>query len=325
MARRLSRESSDRSALYREGLRRLHVPDAPQPEPNFVIPHERIVWRDAKGRFKKAPLSGRAPKGWKKQRVVQYVDTLGKPAKKPEDPELIANRWIQYREIPERGKRSSWKNADKVDFRKPLQARIVEQRGDRKQPHEILLLDEGKVRRWSKDARAENRRFLVPEIFVGKKIEISLEGRTVKEALGRFNWEVGYYGQRVVINSRVQYYYRDSDGDMQREKFNADLIEEWVSAPNILATGSEKETYGSILRNRYAEQIRAGFASRRARFTRLDTLVELYDQGAFSDEDEFQSLYEIFAQRDQAEKVSIQLVILVEDLAKKTKKKKKPN
>lgn len=322
---RYQRETIERAAQTKRGRHILRDQVGVQ-EPEFVIPHTREVWRDAKGHFRKAPLPGKTPRGWKKTKLVQYTNLEGKSVKKPEDPSLVSARWIQYREEPQPGKRSSWKNADKVDFRKNLQARIVEQRGDRKQPHIVTVLEDGKFRKWSKNHRAENRRFLVPEIFTGRKIEIAMEGRTVKEALGKYNWEVGEYGQRVSINSKVNYFYTDQRGIEQREKFNADIIEEWRSAPNIKSEGESKETYGSILRNRFAIEIRRGFASRRARFTSLDTLEELYEQGAFPDEEDFQQLYAIFSERDQAERVTMQLVILVEDLPKSTKKTiKKPN
>lgn len=324
--KRGARLSDGANEHYKKALSRFIQDVAPEQETDFVIPHERIVWRDAKGHFRKAPRPGRVPKGWKKQTIFQFTDVLGKPAKRPDDPERISARWIQYADP--NAKRSTWKNADKVDFRKPLVAKIVEQRGDRKQPHTIEFLNFGKPKLWRKDDRKETRKFLVPEIFVGKKIEVRLEGKTVKEALGKFNWEVGSYGQRVVINSKVNYFHRDLDGDLINDKFNADLIEEWHSAPNLTVDTEDKETYGSILKNRYAMEIRKGFASRRVRFTQLDALVELYDQGAFADEEEFEELYALMESRDQAERVTVVLLITVEDIRKKSvtkKSKKKPS
>lgn len=284
-----------------------------QKEDVFAIPHESTRYRDSKGRFRKMPANGKKPRGWKKVTVRTFTDATGRQIKKPTNLELVSNRWTQYREIGSR----VWKNADKTDFRKPLFARVVEQRGDRKQPYSVQLLNNGDPMRWTKNDIAENRRFLIPELVTDKKIELSLEGSTVREALSRYNWEIAEYGQEVHIQYKIHYYYNDFDGTLNREKFGGSIVEDWIHAPNLGKTidgiferGSE--TYGSILSNKLGNDIRAGFARNQVRFTTLDALTEMYDNGLIDSD-----LFETLEERSQAEKVKIFLMIRIRNKKKK--------
>lgn len=284
-----------------------------QKEDVYVIPHTSTRYRDAKGRFRKLPPNGKKPRGWKKVTIQTFTDTSGRPTKKPENLDLVSNRWQQFREIGSK----VWKNADKTDFRKQLYSRIVEQRGDRKQPHSVYLLNNGDPMRWTKHDKAETKKLLIPELVTDKKLELMLEGSTVREALNKYNWEIAEYGQEVHIQYKVHYYYQDYDGNLNREKFGGSLIEDWISAPNLGRTINGEfepgsETYGSILSNHLGNDIRSGFARNQVRFTTLDALTDLYDQGLIDDD-----LFETLEDRFQAEKVKIFLMIRIRNKKKK--------
>lgn len=286
----------------------------------FVLPHASTRYRDSKGRFRKLPANGKKPAGWKRVTVATYTDATGKTVPKPLYPESIATRSIQYRETK---KGSRWKTADKVDFRKPLFARVVEQTGERAQPVKVRDLNGGVPQIWTKNRKAENKSFLFPAIIPDRKIEIRLEGATVKEALSKFSWEIAEWGDEVHVTGSVKYEYTDEEGTRHREKFAINLIEDWRTAPNMghwiyNEIGEKTEfvkgdnSYGDILKTNVGIEIRAGFARRQVRFTTLDALTDLFDNGMVPEE-----LFEELESRDQAERVTLYLLISIRHKTKK--------
>ncbi len=285
----------------------------PEMESAFLLPHVSVRYRNSKGQFAKLPGNGRKPKGWKRVEVTTYTDAQGKPAKKPTSYDVISSRSIQYREEGTR----TWKNADKVDFRKKLYARVVEQTGDRKQPVKIQELNKGKSQLWTKAKKADTRIYLFPAIVPDRKLEIRLEGSTVKEALSKFNWEIAEWGEEVHIAGTMRYEYTDDEGERHRQKFAINLIEDWHKAPNmghwVYDSNGEKDhfiqgqnTYGDILKTNLGIEIRRSFANQRVRFTTLDALADLYQNGDIPEE-----VYERLAVRDQAEKVIFYMLLSI--------------
>lgn len=286
----------------------------------FVLPHASTRYRDSKGRFRKLPPNGKKPAGWKRVTVTTYTDATGKTVAKPFSPDFIASRSIQYREDK---KGSRWKTADKVDFRQPLFARVVEQTGDRAQPVKVRDLNNGKSQIWSKSKKAESKQYLFPAIVPDRKIELRLEGSTVKEALSKFAWDVAEWGQEVHVTGSVKYEYTDEEGIRHREKFAVNMVEDWRTAPNmgqwIYNDIGEKvefikgeNTYGDILKTNLGIEIREGFARRQVRFTTLDALSDLFDAGMIPEE-----LFEELESRDQAERVTLYLLISIRQKTKK--------
>lgn len=287
--------------------------ETPERESAFVLAHTSVRYRNAKGQFVKLPGNGRKPKGWKRVSVTTYTDTLGRPVKKPPTYDTISARSIQYREEGSR----TWKNADKVDFRKKLHARVVEQTGDRKQPVKVRDLNGGKPQVWTKSKKADTRIYLFPAIVPDRKLELRLEGSTVREALSKYNWEIAEWGDEVHLTGTVRYEYHDEDGNRNRQKFALNLIEDWKKAPNMghwiyNEVGEKVEfiqgqnTYGEVLKTNIGIEIRRSFANQRVRFTTLDALTELYDNGEIPEE-----IYEMLEERDQAEKVILYLLIKI--------------
>ena len=163
---------------------------------------------------------------------------------------------------------------------------------------------------------------MFPAIVPDRKIEIRLEGSTVKEALSKFSWEIAEWGQEVHVTGSVKYEYADEDGRRQRDFFAVNMIEDWRTGPGmgywIYENGKRLEfiktenSYGDILKTNLGIEIREGFARRQVRFTTLDALSDLFDAGMIPEE-----LFEELESRDQAERVILYLLISIRQKIKK--------
>lgn len=269
-------------------------------EPVFLRTYYR--WKDASNRFRKDPPSGKIPKGWKRVEVRQYRNAHNRPVEAPEDPYRISTLEIRYREPKGR----AWKRAENVDFRKPLLAALFDMgREDWRKP--VRVLNDGAPAKWSENARRELRKYTVTALPQDSKLEISLSGPTVKDALASYGWEVAEWGEMVELLAQVKFYHEDADGYMQDDRFTVALTEDWRRNPQNTNSGlPEGESYGSILKNRLAIKIREAFANRQVRFTTLDKLEDLYESGLIEDE-----VYEKLAGRAQAQSVSMFIMIKI--------------